>query len=66
MDTDKNQITFKVTLDLDKKWASHLTRDELAEYIKERLNSSLGFRGRVKRFRLVSDKARREYAARVV
>ena len=65
MDTDKNQITFKVTLDLDKKWASHLTRDELAEYIKERLNSSLGFRGQVKRFRLVSDKARREYAARV-
>ncbi len=65
MDTDKNQITFKVTLDLDKKWASHLTRDELAEYIKERLNSSLGFRGQVKRFRLVRDKARREYAAQV-
>ena len=54
MEIDKEQITFKVTLDLDKKWASHLTRDELAEYIKERLNSSLGFRGRVKRFRLIS------------
>ena len=65
MEIDREQITFKVTLDLDKKWASHLTRDELAEYIKERLNSSLGFRGQVKRFRLVLDKARREYAARV-
>ena len=65
MEIDREQITFKVTLDLDKKWASHLTRDELAEYIKERLSSSLGFRGQVKRFRLVSDKARREYAARV-
>ena len=65
MEIDKEQITFKVTLDLDKKWASHLTRDELAEYIKERLNSSLGFRGQVKRFRLLSDKARREHASQV-
>ena len=65
MEIDREQITFKVTLGVDKKWVSHLTRDELAEYIKERLNSSLGFRGQVKRFRLVSDKARREYAARV-
>lgn len=60
-----NEVTFRVTLELDEKWASHLTREELAEYIKERLNSSLGFRGQVKRFRLLSDKARREYPARV-
>jgi len=60
-----NKVTRRVTLELDEKWASHLTREELAEYIKERLNSSLGFRGQVKRFRLVSDKARRRYAARV-
>ena len=56
-----NKVTLRVTLELDEKWASHLTREELAEYIRERLNSSLGFRGQVKRFRLLSDKARREY-----
>jgi hypothetical protein len=59
-----NEVTLRVTLRLDEKWASHLTREELAEYIKERLNSSLGFRGQVRRFRLLGDKAKREYAAR--
>jgi len=49
-----NKVTLRVTLELDEKWASHLTREELAEYIKERLNSSLGFRGQVKRFRLIN------------
>ena len=49
-----NKVTFRVTLELDEKWASHLTREELAEYIRERLNSSLGFRGQVKRFKLVT------------
>ncbi len=60
-----NKVTFRVTLELDEKWASHLTREELAEYIRERLNSSLGFRGQVKRFRLLGDKARRVSAAGV-
>ncbi|MEE9400549.1 MAG: hypothetical protein V3V32_00870 [Dehalococcoidia bacterium] len=59
------EVTLRVTLVLDEKWASHLTRDELAEYVKERLNSSLGFRGQVKRFRLLSDKARRVSASQV-
>ncbi|TET14066.1 MAG: hypothetical protein E3J81_07375 [Dehalococcoidia bacterium] len=57
------EVTLRVTLVLDEKWASHLTRGELAEYIKERLNSSLGFRGQVKRFRLLGDKARRVSAS---
>ena len=60
-----SEVTFRLTLTLDEKWASHLTREELAEYIKERLNSSLGFRGQVKRFRLVGDKAKKEHASRV-
>ncbi len=59
-----SEATLRVTLALDEKWASHLTREELAEYIRERLNSSLGFRGQVKRFRLLGDKARREHTAR--
>jgi hypothetical protein len=59
------EVTLRVTLVLDEKWASHLTRDELADYIKERLNSSLGFRGQVKRFRLLSDKAKKVRASKV-
>ena len=50
------QITFKVTLNLDENWASHLSKDELVEYLKARLNSSLGFRGQIKRFSVVGNK----------
>ena len=50
------QITFKVTLNLDEDWASHLDKEELVKYLEERLNSSLGFRGQVRKFRLVGSK----------
>ena len=53
-DMERRQVIFKVVLELDEKWAAQLTKEELLEYIKERLNSSLGFRGQVKRFRVVS------------
>ena len=52
-----NQITFRVTLKLDENWASHLSKDELVTYLKERLNSSVGFRGQVERFSVVGYKA---------
>lgn len=55
-----NQITFRVTLKLDENWASHLGKDELVAYLKERLNSSVGFRGQVERFSVVAYKAERE------
>jgi hypothetical protein len=48
--TDK-KITVSVTLELDPKWASSQTKDGLVDH---RLNSSLGFRGQVKRFRVNS------------
>jgi hypothetical protein len=51
-----DQITFKVTLNLDDNWASHLSEDELVKYLKERLNSSLGFRGQVERFSVVGNR----------
>lgn len=51
---ENNEIRFKVTLELDAKWASNLTAEEMALYIQERLNSSLGFRGQVKKFKIVS------------
>ena len=49
METNKNQIKLAVTLALDEKWASNFSGEELLEYLKERLNYSLGFRGEVKR-----------------
>ena len=50
----KNDLTLRATLELDEKWASNFTGEELLEYLKEKLNYSLGFRGEVKRIRIVS------------
>lgn len=47
------QLTFKVTVELDEKWASNQTTDDLIDYIKQRMNSSLGFRGQIKKFSVV-------------
>jgi len=44
-----DKIRLNVTLELDQKWAGQLTKEELAEYLKARLNYSLGFRGQVKK-----------------
>ena len=48
------EIKFKATLQLDEKWASNHTTEELIEYIKERINSSLGFRGQIKKLSVLS------------
>jgi len=50
---DRNKITFRVTLKLDEKWASNYSEEELVEYLEDRLNSSLGFRGEIKRLNVV-------------
>ena len=50
----KSEITFKVTLKLDEKWASNRSQEEIVESIKDRMNTSLGFRGGIKRFSVVS------------
>ena len=47
------EIKFKATLKLDEKWASTQTTEELIEYIKYRINGSLGFRGQVKKLAIV-------------
>jgi len=47
------QLTFRVTVELDEKWASNQTTDEVIEYIKQRMNSSLGFRGQIRKFSVV-------------
>jgi hypothetical protein len=48
------EIKFKATLKLDEEWAGRLTTEELIEYIKDRINSSLGVRGQVKKLSLVT------------
>jgi hypothetical protein len=53
------QIAFTVILELDQKWANDLNPEEIVEHIKERLNSSLGFTGQVKKFSVVSGGARK-------
>ena len=54
---ENNRLTVKATLDLDADWASNHTPDELAEYLKLRLNHALGFRGYVKKVKTVKPKA---------
>ncbi len=54
---DKKEITVKVTLELDEKWVSNLSPEELVEHVKQRVNRSLGFRGQVKKFSVVAGKA---------
>ncbi len=49
-------IVFRLTLEIDDKWASNLSRDELIDTVESRLNRGLGFRGRVRRLRIIGDK----------
>ena len=48
------EIKFKATLKLDEKWADRQTTEQLIESIKARINSSLEFRGQVKKLTVVS------------
>jgi hypothetical protein len=52
---NNHEVTFRVRLKLDETWAGNLDEDVLVEYIRDRLNSSLGFRGRVTGFALVAE-----------
>ncbi len=41
---------------MDERWASNYTTEELIDYIKTRMHSSLGFRGQIKKLRVVGKK----------
>ncbi len=56
VETNSNGLRAKVTIDLDEKWASNLTPEELADTLKYRLNHALGFRGSVKKVKTVPAK----------
>ena len=49
-------VMLKVTLMLDEKWASHQTKEEIIESIRTRLDTSLGFRGRTVKLKVVDKK----------
>jgi hypothetical protein len=49
MSSTDQKIKIRIALELDEKWASKLTQEELTEYLEARINYSLGFRGRVKK-----------------
>ena len=40
------------TIEIDDKWAKHHSIEDTIDYLEERLNSALGFRGTIKRIRL--------------
>lgn len=42
---EDNTLKLKITLNLDGKWATQMSEEELLEYLTVRLNSCLGFRG---------------------
>jgi hypothetical protein len=46
-------MRLKVTLELDEKWASYQTKEELIESLRSRLDTSLGFRGNIDKLKLV-------------
>ena len=51
----KMVVTFSATLEINEKWASTMTQAELVDYITTRLNSSLGFRGNIKKLKVVAN-----------
>lgn len=48
------EIQLEVMLELDEMWASNQTADELIDYIRDRMDSSLGFRGQIRSLNVVS------------
>jgi len=50
------EVKLQVTLKLNEDWVSNQTTEEVIEYIKSRVNSSLGFKGQVKALNVVTHK----------
>jgi hypothetical protein len=53
LDTGTPQLTIKMTIELDERWSGNSDREGLIEYLQARFNSSLGFRGSIKKFKIV-------------
>ena len=48
------EIKLSVTVQLDEKWASNLTTEELVECLKAQIEKGLGFRGQITKLKLVN------------
>ena len=57
---ESHEIVLKVTLNLDGQWPTLMSKEELTDYLMTRMNSSLGFRGQVKKLKLVKPRAKKE------
>ena len=49
------EIKLKLTLKLSEKWAGAMSTEELINYIKEKLNKSLGVKGKIKKLNVVNE-----------
>lgn len=49
------QIKIKLVLSLDERW-NKLTEDELLNFVRKRIDTSLGFRAKVKRLSMIDKK----------
>ncbi len=47
------EIKFKITLKLSEAWADTLSTEELIDYVKNKLNESLGTKGEIKKLSVV-------------
>jgi len=50
---DKEEVTLKMTLKVDPKYASHIDPKDYLETVEQRINRALGFRGQVTRIQQV-------------
>lgn len=52
MAADKKGPRLTLTIEVNEKWAEYLSREDVVETLKNRVEFALGFRGKVKRVRL--------------
>jgi hypothetical protein len=51
-------MRLQVTLALDEKWTSYYTKEELIESLRSRLDTSLGFRGKIDKMKIAEKRPR--------
>ena len=57
---ESNEIKLRMTVNLDGYWSTLMGEEELTEYLTSKLNSCIGFRGRVKKLKLVKPGEKKE------
>jgi hypothetical protein len=57
------EMELKVTasIDVDEEWASNFTASEICESVRDRLSSSLGFRGNLVKLKVAINKEKATY-----